>query len=768
MTKFPIGFCFRFCRFLFFTTQISTVLLFAQNPPPAFTPFEQIPVLRTVNNNGDTLALAWAGGLQNPHFSEADLNHDGINDLLVFDKASNQTLPFLRTTTTGTPQYVFSPQHADNFPELRGWVLLLDYNGDTIVDLFTYNNAGIAVYRGSWQDNGHLTFELANPQLRYMGTSGIVNILANQEDLPAFADVNNDGDVDILNFDFGGSRVEYFENQSQELTTTAGDTLWFLRQTKCWGMFSENVQNNSLFLNDDCGGRYLNSNSNGSPNSLSTMDKLLLHTGSTLLAWDLDGDADQDLIIGDVAHPNLILASNTGTTTEAFIGQSDTLFPSLDVPVNIHLFPAAFRADVSGDGLPDLLVSPNDRRPQTQHLVWYYQNVGTPQMPLLQWQQSDFLERDILDVGTRSYPAFVDADADGLCDLLVGNLGGYFPTSDAYVGTISFYKNTGTQQEPVFSFVTSDFGGLSQHQLKGIFPHFFDLDADGDLDLLAGDESGAVHFFRNIASAGQAMLLQVGQFNLLNLSNGDAAVPCIHINQQTGLPDVIVGENLGKISYFQNTTPFGSEQLSFELNNEQWGGVDVRQVGSPYGYAAPVIAKLDTTNQDYLLVMSESGKLFAYTDLEQSVFTLVENYAPLLQRRGGRGGIALADLNENASLEMAVGNIRGGLSLYSQPAGSIPVFDTPVPKPFLETMAFQYDELSGTLTIHLPQILGSDALYIGLWDLYGHLVWQAYRVLNGNHAPILHIEMPPTLPKGMYVAKLTGNNFWGAGKVLCR
>ena len=32
------------------------------------------------------LSLAWCGGFNNPQFSEADINHDGKKDLVVFEK----------------------------------------------------------------------------------------------------------------------------------------------------------------------------------------------------------------------------------------------------------------------------------------------------------------------------------------------------------------------------------------------------------------------------------------------------------------------------------------------------------------------------------------------------------------------------------------------------------------------------------------------------------------------------------------------------------
>ncbi|HNI43386.1 MAG TPA: hypothetical protein PK230_01750, partial [Chitinophagales bacterium] len=51
------------------------------------------------NNANISYSLPWTGGLNNPQFSEADLNFDGIADIFVFDRGSNTRLVFLRNGT---------------------------------------------------------------------------------------------------------------------------------------------------------------------------------------------------------------------------------------------------------------------------------------------------------------------------------------------------------------------------------------------------------------------------------------------------------------------------------------------------------------------------------------------------------------------------------------------------------------------------------------------------------------------------------------------
>src|ERR1017187_10109091 len=91
------------------------------------------------------LPLAWVGGLNNPQFSSADLNNDGINDLVIFDRTGNKFLTFINDNKRDTVSYTYAPKYELNFPPITSWALLLDYNHDNIPDLFAHTNLGIQV-----------------------------------------------------------------------------------------------------------------------------------------------------------------------------------------------------------------------------------------------------------------------------------------------------------------------------------------------------------------------------------------------------------------------------------------------------------------------------------------------------------------------------------------------------------------------------------------------------------------------------------------------
>lgn len=72
--------------------------------------------------------------------------------------------------------------------------------------------------------------------------------------------------------------------------------------------------------------------------------------------------------------------------------------------------------------------------------VWLYLNFGTNENPDFQLHTKSFLQDEMLDFGTGSYPVFADVDADGLTDLLVGTIGNIDSTYYIY-GSLQTHRS---------------------------------------------------------------------------------------------------------------------------------------------------------------------------------------------------------------------------------------------------------------------------------------------------------------------------------------
>lgn len=89
-----------------------------------------------------SLKYTWAGGLNACQFCSIDLNLDGLNDLLIFDRHGNRKLTFINQGGTGQVNYKYAPEYAALLPEMHDWVITADYNCDGKMDIFTYGYGG--------------------------------------------------------------------------------------------------------------------------------------------------------------------------------------------------------------------------------------------------------------------------------------------------------------------------------------------------------------------------------------------------------------------------------------------------------------------------------------------------------------------------------------------------------------------------------------------------------------------------------------------------
>jgi hypothetical protein len=709
---------------------------------PAYSAFSQIYFQGydsiPVSQNNHPLEFPWAGGLHNPQFSEIDLNGDSVLDLFVnerwgtFVEYGNKHLTFINNGIFDSVSYTYAPEYESKFPYLKNWTLLRDFNCDGKTDIFTSIPSGVALYKNESNANG-LSFSLYKEMLFY---NSVINVYVSSVDIPAIDDIDGDGDLDIVTFDILGGYIDYFLNGSME-TYNHCDSLNFTGKTGCWGFFYETYNCGSYYLADTC----YNYNANDPKYS-----KTEAHSGSTVLSMDMDGDEDKDILLGDVSCHTLSYAQNGGTKTEAYINHTDSTFPGCDIPVHIDNFPASFAIDANNDGKKDLIVAPNvTNGGESLDNCWYYKNIGPGDTSTFEFQNTQFIQQDMIDVGQNAYPAFVDYNADSLIDLVIGNYAYY--SNAQFISSLTLYENTGTLTEPQFTLISRDWLNSSTLGLKGLYPTFGDIDSDGDLDMILGEEEGNLHLFTNSAGIGKALNLSLTSAYYQSIDLGKNSAPQLVDVDRDNLLDLIIGNKTGYISYYKNTGSLTT--ATFTLQTDSFGDVNVQADGYYSGYSTPFLCETDSTHQYYLFVGSETGKIAMYDNIDNNLtgkFTLVDS---VLQHNtvGSRTAPALADIDHDNKLEMMTGNFRGGLSIFKQSDSLVGIHETSNAKN--NSVFIIYPNPAKDIIYIKTNENPVSKFDISVYNALGQLL--KYQSFNDSHIAEINISY---LSRGLYFCKI--------------
>lgn len=734
-----------------FLIQIRICVIILLTVIPGFTKITvgQLQFVRydsiVVTESDDTLKHAWAGGFNSPQFSAIDLNGDGLKDLFAFERDVfyGMTKTFINTGVSGKVEYVYDAFYQKAFPPMSNWALLADYNCDGRADIFTNVPFGVAVYRNDFSPEQALHFTKVSLLLQTTTSEGQKPLYVSPADLPAIVDVDNDGDTDILTFDILGKFVEYHQNQSIENGGNCND-LDFELNSQCWGYFSENETNNGIKLYDTC-----------AENSLTSF-KSERHAGSALLAFDLSGNGLKDLLIGDIANDNLVGLLNAGTPENASMKAVETDFPPNSLPVDLTTFPSAFYIDVDNDNKKDLLVTPNNpNTSRNSDNILFYRNTGTEDVPEFSFQTNSFLQEEMIDVGAGAKPVFFDYNNDGLLDLVIGNYG-YFIESGIYESKLALYQNTGTQNSPAFTLISDDFSDLSKLNLNGVYPAFGDLDGDGKMEMLIGDEDGNLHLFTNTAENNQPAIFVLSRPKYKNIDVGQTSVPQIIDVNKDGKPDILVGERGGKINYFENTGTVTQPDFTAVPTNDFFGGIDV-MVECCTGYSAPFLTE-DSTGKSVLYVGSEKGTLYLYNNIDENLngnFNLLDS----LLLYGLRLNLAGADINNDGKTELVYGEYAGGVAILKSGVPEFLDVAEKLSKP-LEIVLYPNPARS-MFTVRCKGIPQGKKLKVEMHNLFGETVL-VYELISGveNTVSLSGVK------KGIYFVKVTSNELVATKKLV--
>ena len=710
--------------------------------------------------------LAWCGGFNNPQFGMADLNNDGLEDLVVYEPG-NSLRTFLNMGTAGHPNYRYAPEYAGNFPAIMDYMVLADYNCDGIADLFHQGWTGVEVYTGYYNAANQLCFRFyADLFYNNSITGGPANVFNNPGDIPAIVDVDNDGDLDIVSFDIAGGTMNWYKNQQVELGLPC-DSIRLCLKDRCWGKFYQGFTLPHM-LGYSCGPDCPTCRLAGGTSRTT-------HTGDTPCLFDWDMDGDYDYLGGNISYNEMVFLKNGRIEyggLDSMVSQ-DTTWQTGGTVIHLPQWPAAFNIDIDQDGKKDLLISPNIYGSENYNCIWYYKNYTTPGVPDWRFQSDSFLTDVTIDIGTASYPTYFDYDKDGKPDLFIGSDGYYQSATGLLRSRISYYKNTSTPGHPAFTLQTNDFLGLNSMNFQGIAPAMGDIDNDGKADLVMGHKDGTLSYYKNVAANDLVTPIWHLQEIALTDEDGDTinvggyAAPFIYDVDKDGKKDLVIGDITGHLQYYQNVTTVPGT-IKLKLINTMLGGVMADSAHVYGNYSVPFIGPLDSTGIDYLLIGSYSGNVYEYTGFQSgdttAIYTMVTPDFAFIDSAcnaynnagtprgiysGTRSTVTIGDINNDGNYYMVAGNNKGGVEMYKLKAYTPTISHVGGPANEQGKLDIFPNPVSEKLSVRWSGIL-EDKVQISFMNMEGQELFTEAMPANAGYAGIPVSMLDP----GMYVCVL--------------
>jgi hypothetical protein len=720
-------------------------LVTAEAQPLIYSQDASIPV----HQNGYLLNSSWAGGLNSAQFSTMDLNSDGVDDLVVLERTNNRLTTFVGSLYQGWKMiFIHAPKYERMFPVMSSYMLLVDYNLDSKKDIFTYSYLGTTVYKNISVSSGAIVWKLqARPILTKFGTN-TSQIFTNITDIPAIVDVDNDGDYDILDYNFfNGSNIEFHKNLSQE-TFGNSDSLMFKDVDQCWGGISETYC--AYTFGSNC------------PVARTAATTQTLHVGASILTlFDADGDGSKEVFTGKENCTSLFELPNKGSSSSPLFN-SFNAFPS-STPISFEGIPGIYHEDLDFDGKKDLIASPSAfnnysngifNNVDFQHSNMFYKNTGTNTSPVFTYVQNDFLQNDMIDLGENAAPAFADFDADGDLDMFVGNRG--LMQGAAFYATISLYENIGTSLVPEFNLLNADYLNLSSKGYTFIRPVFTDLNGDNATDLAFAcyntsntSDGYSTKYILNSNLATAPFAFNVNNINIIPVSMQEDN-PFFYDMDSDGDKDLLIGRAQGNLAFYRNTGTLASP--IYTKVTDTLGGIHIDN-NHEKTWLSITVQDVNADGKPDLVTGDNTGIICSYSNFLSNlagVFvpdTIYKDSSLSYYNMGKYLYTATADLNKDNVPEIIIGNNAGGINILNKGVTRLGILNVFAPQSSNQ-ISVSISPNPASSEIRLASEVNCSVVII---DLLGNLVWQK-NDLKKDTPETVSVE---NLSEGFYIVKFT-------------
>jgi hypothetical protein len=319
------------------------------------------------------------------------------------------------------------------------------------------------------------------------------------------ADLNGDGDLEVITASYIDGRITVFERGTSSWTRTVINTIPGLSGDVIYsmGLAADDLDGDGdidiAVSSSEADSVYWLQN----PGSISSFTRQLVASGldgvQTVVIADFDRDGRNDLASASLNDDRLNLHRNTGNADEMFQTSFRTLvFDPTAIGVSVRLSDI-YAADVDGDGWIDLVTAERGR-----NRVAYYESpvvngVRSPFSLTTPWALGNTILAGSNGSADRAYGVFVaDMDGDNDMDVVLSNFDG-----DQIVWIR--HNSGGSWSSPIN--IANSANGIN----GPVFPQVADIDGDGDMDVVVPlSEAGQIRAYAN--SGGTFSLLDTITF----------------------------------------------------------------------------------------------------------------------------------------------------------------------------------------------------------------------------------------------------------------
>jgi hypothetical protein len=566
----------------------------------------------------------------------------------------------------------------------------------------------------------------------------VVNVF--DEAAPGLVDIDDDGDLDLFVGSVYGT-FSYFRNDTGVFTEMFGadnplDGIDIGEKSCPFFVDYDGDDDPDMVSGDYDGFFHYFENDGGTFTELVGLDNPFdgLQVGyySFPCVVDLDDDGDLDLVAGDWYGAMHFFENNGGTYTEQT--GTDNPFDGF----NIGYSPTTAVLDVDSDGDLDLVAGGWDT-----NILNYFRNDGG-KFTQKRGEPNPF--EGLLGYGSAA-PAFSDVDEDGDLDMLMGE----------YNGTLKYFENTGEGLIPRFG-VDDPFDGFRNASSNdNPKPVFADVDNDGDEDLVIGDLYGGLQYF--VKEDTNLFFEMTGADNPFDgIDIGDNSAPAFVDFDKDGDLDLFVGGKyspsagvyVGTLSYFRNVSGVFIQQTGTDNPFEAL-------VAGQYGTGLnPVFHDVDRDGDEDLFIGLKAEGTIDYFWNDNGTYALTDSRNPFLDLGFGLGvAPTFADVDEDGDKDLYTGILAtdGGVIQLSEstqgPPASVPVIT-----------ANGINIYSRAKTIYIDA--GEELLNkVEVYNLAGILITSRTVDAMG----LYELNMPNT-QSGLYLVRIISNGESSTDKVL--